>query len=72
MTPLMSSIIEQMCEQPGALDSHVIASGAAMASDHIRSLEAACQLVRETMNTQANGGSGWMAEFERLAFQHES
>ena len=39
------------------------------ATEKIERLEAACQLVRKNMNTQRNGSSGWMCEFEKLAFK---
>ena len=41
-------------------------------ADRIEKLEAACQLVRSTLNTQNNGGTGWMAEFEQLAALQEA
>jgi hypothetical protein len=31
-------------------------------------LRAACDLTRKMMSTQSNGGSGWMADFEALAY----
>ena len=38
------------------------------AADRLRQYREACELVRETMGTQSNGGTGWMAQFEALAF----
>lgn len=37
----------------------------------IERLQRACRLVRMTMNTQSNGGIGWMREFEALAFPED-
>ena len=40
-SPMLASLLEKMANQPGALDSYVIASGASMAITEIRALRAA-------------------------------
>lgn len=47
MNHLMHSILEQMANQPGALNSHVIADGTSMAINRIRELEACLRDTRE-------------------------
>lgn len=49
----------------------VLTRGLKDAVERIKRLEAACILARHEMNTPANGGAGWMAEFDRLAFPNE-
>ena len=64
MSPMLASILEQMENEPGTLDRHVISSGASMAISHIRRLEA---LLSEAQDHESKRLRAALEPFAKLA-----
>ena len=71
MTPMLASLLEQMENQPSALDGYVISSAASMAIGHIRALEEALKDISSSERLVTYGDPDVLRQRARDALTNE-